>query len=124
MEGRMPISIAADPSAQFIVIAAIGTLVRDDYRGFVAEFERLVRERGKLRILFDARELKGWDRGALWEEVKFDAQHLSEIERLAMVGSKTWHQAVEAFFKPFVTPKMRYFDQSEMAQAREWLSES
>ena len=117
----MPISIATDPSAPFITVAASGTLVRDDYRGFVAEFERLARERGKLRILFDARELKGWDRGALWEEVKFDAKHLSEIARLAMIGTKAWHHAIEAFFMPFAAPKMRYFDQSEMAQAREWL---
>lgn len=120
----MPISIGKDPSAPFVNIAASGTLVREDYRGFVAEFERLVRERGKLRILFDARELKGWDSGALWEEVKFDARHVSEIERLAMAGTKTWHHAIEAFFKPFAAPKMRYFDGGEMTQAREWLSRS
>ena len=117
----MPLSIATEPNTKFVVVTAAGTLARADYRGFVAEFERLVRQRGKLRILFDARELKGWDSGALWEEVKFDAKHVSEIERLAMVGTKAWHHAIEAFFKPFTAPQMRYFDAGEMIQAREWL---
>ena len=120
----MPLTIAIQPNAKFVVVTAAGTLARVDYRGFVAEFERLVRERGTLRILFDARELRGWDSGALWEEVKFDAKHVSEIERLAMVGTKAWHHAIEAFFKPFAAPKMRYFDAVEMQQAREWLSDT
>ena len=117
----MPISVVTDPSREFVVVAVAGALAREDYRGFVGEFERLVREHGKLRVLFDVRGLEGWDRGALWEEVKFDAQHLAEIERLAMVGTKAWHRALEAFFKPFAAPKMHYFDESETAQAREWL---
>jgi LmbE family N-acetylglucosaminyl deacetylase len=119
----MPISVDSG-EAQFVTVVAADTLQASDYRGFVAEFERLVGERGTLRILFDARELKGWDRSALWQEVKFDAQHLAEIERLAMVGAHAWHHAIEAFFKPFARPKMRYFDASEMAQAREWVAEA
>jgi hypothetical protein len=81
-----------------------------------------VKDRGKLRILFDATEFGGWDAGALWQEAKFDFKHLSNIDRLAMVGSKTWQQALEAAVKPFAHPTMRYFDASDMNAAHDWLT--
>lgn len=114
--------IVTDASASdHVVVRATGKLIKQDYTAFVAEFERLVHERGKLRVLFDGTGLQGWDAGALWEEVKFDARHLSDIDRLAVVGEKTWLRALEAALKPFAPPTMRYFDAAQAAEARNWL---
>jgi hypothetical protein len=62
----------------------------------------------------------GWTTGALWEDIKFDVKHFSDIERVAMVGEKKWQKGMSEFCRPFTTAKIRYFDHSEANAAREW----
>jgi hypothetical protein len=90
----------------------------------VNEFERLIRQHGKLRVLFDMADFHGWDAGAVWEDIKFDIKHFSDIERLAMVGDKKWQHGMAMFFKPFTKATIRYFDQANAAEARKWLREA
>lgn len=99
-------------------------LEKEDYPPFISEFEKLLNRHGKLRILFDMSGLKGWSADALWSEVKFDAKHLSQIERLAAVGNRSWEHGLMEFVRPFTSAKIRYFDTAESAAAREWLMEA
>jgi hypothetical protein len=114
--------IVTDASARdHLVVRATGKLVKEDYAGFVPAFEQAMKERGKLRVLFDTTELTGWDTGALWQEIKFDVKHFSDIERLAMVGAQKWQQTLEKIARPLTRAEMRYFDASEIDAARAWL---
>jgi hypothetical protein len=114
--------IVTDASASnHIVVRATGKIVKEDFTGFVPEFERLVHERGHLRVLFDATEFTGWDANALWQEIKFDLKNLSKIDRLAVLGTKAWQRALEGAMKPFAHPRMRYFDAAEITAAHQWL---
>ena len=87
------------------------------------EFERLVRQHEKLRVLFDMTGFHGWEGSALRDEINFDLEHFFDIERLAMVGDKKWEKVMSVFCKPFTTATIRYFDHAETAQARKWLNE-
>jgi hypothetical protein len=98
-------------------------LKHEDYQHFVPEFERLVKQNGKIRVLFEMAGFHGWEGGALWDDIKFDLKHFSDIERLAMVGDKKWEKGMSAFCKPFTTAKIRYFDSTAIAEARKWLDE-
>ena len=40
------------------------------------------------------KDFHGWDAGALWEDIKFDLKHFSDIERVAMVGEKKWQKGM------------------------------
>jgi hypothetical protein len=100
-----------------------GILSRADYEQFVPEFERLVREHGKLRVLFDMTGFHGWKAAAMWEEIKFDVIHLAGIERLAMVGDLQWRHVMAIFCQPFMKAKVQYFDHTDVAGARKWLAE-
>jgi hypothetical protein len=51
-------------------------------------------------------------------------KHHSDIERIAMVGSKKWEREMAALCKPFTKATIRYFDQTDSAEARHWLGES
>jgi hypothetical protein len=48
-----------------------------------------------------------WKAGALWQDIKFDLKHCTDIERLAMVGDKTWEKGMSVFCKPFTTAPRR-----------------
>jgi hypothetical protein len=120
----MPIQFSEEDSGKILVIHVSGKLAKADYADFVAEFERLLKEHGKLQVLFDMGGFHGWDAGAAWEDLKFDVKHFADIGRLAMVGDKKWQHGMAIFFKPFTKAVTRYFDRADSAEARKWLAQS
>ncbi len=99
-------------------------LTKEDYQQFVPRLEKDIKENGKIRILFQMQNFHGWEMSALWEDLKFDMKHFSDIERLAMVGDKKWEKAMSVFCKPFTTAKINFFESSDIEKAQTWLQES
>jgi len=119
----MPIHLNEAKDGNVLVVHVSGKLEKADFLHFVPEFERLVQQHGKLRVLFEMTGFHGWDAGALWEDIKFDVQHFGDIERVAMVGEEQWQQNMATFCKPFTQATIRYFDHANGAEARKWLEE-
>jgi hypothetical protein len=119
----MPIQLHEEDGGKMLAVSVSGKLAKADYEHFVPEFDRLVRQHGKLRVLFDMTDFHGWDAGALWADTKFALKHFADIERLAMVGKTKWQHGMATFCKPFTKATIRYFDHAEAAAARTWLSE-
>ena len=59
----MPIQINEGDGGNFLAVHVSGILAQADYERFVPEFERLVRQHGKLRVLFDMTGFHGWEAG-------------------------------------------------------------
>jgi hypothetical protein len=119
----MAIQLNEKSTTNVLEVRISGKLAKEDYGSLVPEFERLLKEHGKLRILLEMVDFHGWKAGALWEDLKFDIRHFTHIGRVAMVGDKAWEKAMSIFCKPFTTAKIRYFDRKEIDQARAWLEE-
>ena len=117
----MAITLAEKNGGKTLEVRVSGKLIHEDYQQFVPEFERLVKQHGKIRVLLEMADFHGWEGAALWDNVKFDAKHFSDIELLAMVGEKKWEKGMSVFCKPFTTAKIRYFDKAQAAEARAWL---
>jgi hypothetical protein len=120
----MPIQLKEENDSKLLGVQVSGKLTSADYEHFVPEFERLVEQHGKLRVLFDMTDFHGWDVGALWEDTKFAIHHFADIERIAMVGERKWQHGMATFCKPFTKATIRYFDHAEAADARQWLDEA
>jgi hypothetical protein len=84
----MPIVITEKSEGKVLEVRVSGKLVHEDYQQFVPEFERLVKQNGRIRVLFVMLDFQGWEGSALWDDIKFELKHFSDIERLAMVGVK------------------------------------
>jgi hypothetical protein len=97
-----------------------GKLAHEDYQHFVPEFERLIKEHGKISVLFEMSDFHGWGAKALWDDIKFDLKHFSDIERIAMVGDKKWEKGMSVFCRPFSTARVRYFEMADLEEARAW----
>lgn len=119
----MPIRFAERNGGWILHVHAGGRLTHEDYRRFVPEFERLVRQFGKIRILFEMKDFRGWKTAALWDDVKLDLKHFADIERLAMVGSKKWQKWMSVFCRPFTSAEIRYFDHKDIGKAQAWLGD-
>jgi len=118
----MAIQLTQRDSGKWIEVDVSERLHKSDYERFVPEFERLVKENGRLRVLFVMEDFHGWDPAALWEDLKFDLRHFADIDRVAMVGDKTWEEAMATFCQPFTKAKVSYFGRHRLAEAHEWLA--
>ena len=118
----MAVELVESPDGSILEVQVTGKLSKEDYEHFVPRTEEMM-EHGKIRILFSMHDFKGWDMGALWEDIKFDLKHFKDIERLAIVGDKKWEHGMALFCKPFTTAKTQYFDQTDIEQARTWLAQ-
>lgn len=99
-----------------------GKLAKEDYPRFLPAVERLVNKHGKIRMLVEMHDFHGWTAGALWQDIKFDAKHFRDIERIAMVGETKWQHGMAVFCKPFTAAEIRYFGHAALDQARAWLT--
>ena len=117
----MPVELKQEADGKILTIHASGKLTKEDYEHFVPQVERLIKDQGKIRVLFDMEDFHGWTCRALWEDLKFDVKHFSDIERLAMVGDKKWEQCMAKFCRPFTTAEIRYYDRGQADWARAWI---
>ena len=86
----------------YLTVRLSGKLVAEDYEHFVPAVEKIVEERGKVRLLLEMRDFH-------------------DIERLAMVGEKAWQHGMAVFCKPFTKAAVQYFDVAEADKARSWI---
>ena len=117
----MAIKLNETNGGKVLEVQVTGKLTHEDYQHFVPEFERLLKEHGKIRVLFEMVEFHGWEGAAMWDDIKFDVKHFSDIDRLALVGDKKWEKGMSVFCRPFTTAKIRYFDHAAIAEARAWV---
>lgn len=124
MPFKMETLEASDNGASIISIRFTGKLTRDDYELFVPELERLLDKPGRLRLLMALIDFKGWSPAALWEDAKLGVRqfkNLDKVDKIAVVGDRTWEEKASTLAKPFVKADLRYFDASELDQARQWV---
>jgi hypothetical protein len=104
----------------YVEVHAAGKLDRSDYETLVPEIEQLIREEGKLRVVFVMEDFHGWTAGGLWEDVKFDVRHFNDVDRLAIVGDQKWHERMASLCRLFTTAEVKYFDRTQIEDARQW----
>ena len=119
----MPIKLNEEAGGKILIISVTGKLSREDYKSFVPKVEELILKFGKIRMVLEMRDFHGWDADALWEDIKFDIRHFSDIESLALVGDKKWEKGMSIFCKPFTKAQIKYFDLTEIYKAYEWIRE-
>ena len=98
-----------------------GRLTRRDFDYIVPETERLIRQYGKIRIVVTLHDFSGWDFGAAWEEIKWEAKHFNDVEKIAIVGDCKWHQRMATLCNPFTTAEVRYFNLDALDAAYQWV---
>jgi hypothetical protein len=100
-----------------------GKLHDEDYKIFVPLVDNAIAAHGKVRMLALFHDFHGWDIPAMWDDIKFATTHCTKIERIALVGDKTWEKWMTLVCKPFTLAKIKYFDVSQMAAAEQWIAE-
>lgn len=103
----MPVNLQEEAGGKCLLAQLSDKLKKEDYQHFMPMVERLIQQQGKLRVLVQMRDFRGWTLGALWEDIKFDLKHFGDIERVAFVGDRKWEAGMAAFCKPFTRADIR-----------------
>jgi len=111
-------------SDQVLGFKMSGKLHDEDYKKFVPVIDAALAKQPNVRLLAQFHDFHGWDLHALWDDIKFSSTHCTKIERIALVGEKTWEKWMAKVCQPFTMAKIRYFDASEIDAARAWLIEA
>ncbi|EMI57145.1 SpoIIAA family protein [Rhodopirellula sallentina] len=119
----MSVELNEVAQGKYLEVHVSGKLDRETYQTLVPQTESQIERYGKIRVLFAMHDFHGWDTGGLWEDIKFDAKHFNDFERIAIVGDRKWERGMAVICKPFTTATVRFFDESHLEDARAWLSE-
>jgi hypothetical protein len=100
-----------------------GLLHHDDYKTFVPAVDAAIARDGRVRLLAQFDDFRGWDARALWDDIKFSTSHCTKMERIALVGDRRWEAFMAKVCKPFTLATIRYFDHADLEAARAWIAE-
>jgi len=101
-----------------------GKLHDEDYQKFVPVVEAAIQAQGKVRMLAEFVDFHGWDLHALWDDTKFATKHCADVERIALVGDKTWEKWMATVCRPFTMARIKYFNAPDIESAWKWLEET
>ncbi len=116
----MPITFKAETADNLITFVMSGKLTREDYENYLPKLADFIESHHGIAVYVEMIDFEGWTLGALWDDVKFDAQYADCISRVAMVGEKKWQKWMAEFSKPFTTAEVKYFDLDQREEALEW----
>jgi hypothetical protein len=119
----MALELSESSDDRLLAVTVSGKLSKEDYALFEPAVEGLIAASGKIKFLFVMHDFHGWELGAVWEDIKFATKHCRDIEKIAMVGEKTWEKWMAILCKPFTMSAVKYFDTAEEDAARVWLAE-
>jgi hypothetical protein len=105
-----------------------GKMTDEDIKGFEPQIEFLLRERKHkpIGILADLSQMHGAELKARWDEMRFLQKHTDHIARMAVVGADRWEEAMALLTAgaAVLQAETRYFDESEILRAWEWVRTS
>lgn len=113
----------SSPSAKVVGFKLSGKLHDADYKTFVPQVEAAIASQSKVRLLAWFHDFHGWDMHALWDDIKFSTKHCTDLERIALVGERTWEEWMAKVCKPFTMASVKYFEASQIDAAWAWLRE-
>ncbi len=96
-------------------------LTDNDYKEFVTEVEKIISDRGTVRLLMIVNYPQEFDLKAAWDDLIFWIKHINNIERIAIVGQKEWEKWLEFLEHPFIKTEVRYYNISQLQEAWDWL---
>lgn len=115
------IQILEQTEGKVIATRATEKLTQTDYNKLLPLLNDKLRKHQKIRWYFEMKNFNGWELKALWEEIKFDAKHANDFDKIAMVGEKKWEEWMTDLMKAFTSAEVKYFSDAEKEEAIKWI---
>ncbi len=98
-----------------------GELKKGDIKKMHPLIHEIIEKDEKIRWYFEMVNFEGWDMEGFYEDLKMDASHANDYEKIAMVGDKKWENQLSKAMKPFTTAEVKFFVLDQKDMAWEWI---
>ncbi len=113
----------AESSGNIVGYKAVGTITDADNKKLETEVKALVEKQGNIRTMFDMSQFK-WEKAEAWgSDLKFGSEFKNKIDKMAIVGDKTWEKWFTHIAKHFYAHDAKYFKSADVDKAWAWLKE-
>jgi anti-anti-sigma regulatory factor len=96
-----------------------GEITGEDYKEVKPKIEEVMKEKGKVKFLMDLTQAQGFDLGAVYQDIKFDLQHLKNIGATAIIATKKSYEVMVKAINLIYPEKVFHFE--DQASALNWL---
>lgn len=99
-------------------------LTEEDYDAFVSQVKHNLERHTTTRVFFELEDVDGWSPENQWEDLAFDVRHVSDLDKVAVVGDEssdfwdTWTDKVELLFP---LAELETFPSEDRDEALEWI---
>jgi hypothetical protein len=108
----------------FVELRVSGQVGAEDYEAIRSPMEGLFDRHERIRALIRIEDFKGWTLKGFLEELRFDARHRRDFEKIAVVGEKKTQELVTRAAKGLFSGETRFFERStENDTARAWIGD-
>jgi hypothetical protein len=85
--------------------------------------EKQIKKSGKIRLIIQMESRGSKDVESLLSDLNFAYAYSDNIERMVIIGDKSWEKTCVALFGLFAHIHSEYFDRSEAQAAWDWIQE-
>ena len=101
----------------------IGDVTKEDYKILVLEVQALIDKEGSISLLSDMTQFKWVDIDAWGDDFNFSRIYRKKINKMAIVGDKTWEKWLTNLVELFLSIETKFFDPIDIEAAWKWLKE-
>ena len=99
-----------------------GQVDKADYRTLVPAVEAAIAKHSSVSLLFDLTDFK-WEKVSAWgSDLNFGKQFHNSIDKMAIVGNKSWEGQITKLAQPYYAKAAKFFETDDDAWG--WLTSS
>lgn len=107
--------------AGIVGVEASGKVTDDDYREVLVPALQEALARKDVKLLYVLDEGFSYSPGAVWEDTKLWARHLTGWKKVAVVSDADWLGHAVSAFRWLMPGDIQVFELDDLDDAREWL---
>lgn len=115
------VNLLEETHERVVATKVSGKLDMEDYKQLFPLIKETIDQYGKFRWYIELEDFQGWNWQSIWQEIKMDIQHFSDLEKLAIVGDKDWEERILEALKHVSRAEVKYFPILEKKIARSWI---
>ncbi|MDH3444934.1 MAG: STAS/SEC14 domain-containing protein [Deltaproteobacteria bacterium] len=109
------------PNTNIVELTIDGGISAAEFDDIVAKLDAAIQTHGTLRLLKHIRSFGGVPVSKFWDDINFVFKNMKNFSHAAVVADQKWIEVFTKMAKPFISAEVRYFNEAEIDQAREWL---
>ena len=112
-----------DSNDNIIYMVVEDKLTNHDFDKIAPFVHHMIVEHDKIRLYYEMNRYKGWTFQAFWRDLYMDLKYRNNVEKIAMVGEKSWEKWLAEAIRPFSAAEVRFYYHLRKKEAKEWITE-